>query len=861
MSKLSNLDRVYLASFDEVSKHDQKSMKEQFLLDLASFGMICPKLQKLQEVLVENPRKLRVNVFSFISASSIKSGYLEVDNTLVLSSFQHHLLLVQGVSDALLVKLGKTSTGFPRGFPIIWIPGIRIQTFGFYPKFENDDKQEINAIDEFKGVVSMNFFLKWSGFLGQIMAYKINDSLFWAVTSKNWGTGSFVEDAIRLFRPCMMQLELITLLAEKRLHVCAEILSFNDQTHGYRVIKEAAIITAIGQGVLATKSQCFDNGLPDAFVRFLSHVEIVQFCCKYNLDVDTAWGVKTEKACIAMVRDIANVRDFMTYSRLQQILQDLFKSSIGSCFSYQHGTVDHKNIVGDVLEGIVFSISFGDNSKTTKKYKFPIYTSRTMCLRPLLSDLKDNISVTRALDRIHEWSENWCISDAGRSFWIYALQQAVECIEKGEIDKSFRNSRVGLHILALDFVLSNTSIPHPKSGSSLSRISQTFFGSSVFIFLGPVGSGKSQCAVSFMNSLTAIGIKSEHIDGDVLDLNMAQVLMLGKERNDYTFWCIARALMRGACPIISCGGGALCTQSGRGSMRFSLPEKLFRTFGVQFKIVSFVTQTLNFQSCFPLALPLELSIFENDKLVENALSSRLARGEWILPTNMTRIAFVEKIKKISKNNANICQTICSKASAIFGCPLITSDDFEKSGGMLKSIRFDEVLPLVIPCHSSLTARFSQKRLLVSLSSEAAKLDRLYHVTLRYSLSSKFEYSIEEADRDVHSLCREFNGRYVELQPKELGNPTEERSRNKKKKQRLPSLVVINGIEIQNAHVTVFAGRHPPRAFAQVAESLFCAKSHISLPLNESDDRMQSYKLRPMISYPFTNVLGVSVFAV
>ena len=47
--------------------------------------------------------------------------------------------MIKGKNDFLLVKLGK-KYGFPRGFPILWVPRTnRIVTYGFYPKFENDE--------------------------------------------------------------------------------------------------------------------------------------------------------------------------------------------------------------------------------------------------------------------------------------------------------------------------------------------------------------------------------------------------------------------------------------------------------------------------------------------------------------------------------------------------------------------------------------------------------------------------------------------------------------------------------------------------------------------------------------------------
>lgn len=45
--------------------------------------------------------------------------------------------MVTGHVDFVLERLGRQH-GMPRGFPVLWWPGIRIQMSGFRPKFAND---------------------------------------------------------------------------------------------------------------------------------------------------------------------------------------------------------------------------------------------------------------------------------------------------------------------------------------------------------------------------------------------------------------------------------------------------------------------------------------------------------------------------------------------------------------------------------------------------------------------------------------------------------------------------------------------------------------------------------------------------
>ena len=47
----------------------------------------------------------------------------------------------------------------------------------------------------------------------------------------------------------------------------------------------------------------------------------------------------------------------------------------------------------------------------------------------------------------------------------------------------------------------------------------------------------------------------EHIDGDILDMNNDDVLLLGMERGDYTRFLMIKSIKDGKIPVISTGGG------------------------------------------------------------------------------------------------------------------------------------------------------------------------------------------------------------------------------------------------------------------------------------------------------------------
>jgi len=90
-------------------------LKEEFLND--------PNNKKLSTLLKNSQFKKGIAVN--IHKCSIEGAYI---------------IMVKGQNDGLLIKLGK-GYGFPRGFPIFWVPNVITRYFGFLPKFSNDDRQ------------------------------------------------------------------------------------------------------------------------------------------------------------------------------------------------------------------------------------------------------------------------------------------------------------------------------------------------------------------------------------------------------------------------------------------------------------------------------------------------------------------------------------------------------------------------------------------------------------------------------------------------------------------------------------------------------------------------------------------------
>ena len=115
-----------------------------------------------------------------------------------------YLYMITCYIDAILIKHAKKPYQLPRGFPIILTPTM-IHTYGFYPKFDNDDRSgDVNTIMTSNTMFQkLEFFKKWSGFLGMVCPFVHNANIYWTVTTKNSADceSDFVKDAKRIITP------------------------------------------------------------------------------------------------------------------------------------------------------------------------------------------------------------------------------------------------------------------------------------------------------------------------------------------------------------------------------------------------------------------------------------------------------------------------------------------------------------------------------------------------------------------------------------------------------------------------------------------------------------------------------------
>ena len=509
---------------------------------------------------------------------------------LKLTSEPIYLININGNNDKILIKLGK-QYNFPRGFPVIWIPNTLLKIYGFYPKFDNDDKRGDDAIKteseiELEKVVKMTMFKKWSGYLGQLCVFSYNGKDYWTVTSKKSSTNVFSHDGIRLFKEFITS-ELIDFLIARNLHICAEMLSLNDQSHGYQLKKESPIVTMIAEG-----NQCdiLNKKLKGNIKQFISPYqisEIVSICNRFNLPCDTGIIIEGNSNIMQFIKSLEKNRDFITDTIFESIIKNEDGTPKIDGITFKHGTVSHSTIVGDALEGLVLRLEY-DNTQSNRnkkrpstiKYKFPIYTIRTMLIRILFSEAsKDNIDFIEYIEKpssknkIEQYIRGW-VGPSGRPYWRLYVDKCIEIYKTSEFKKKllhYKNCHnltnmaesdikcIGPHILLADEVLNKIGYPSIISGVSsiepIEPIKQIVPTPLIIGFFGSVGSGKSTTMNKFCEYANDFYQgKFIPIDGDSMDLEGLDAMnFLGGEKNDYLNYLIIRQIIFGNVPVVSHG--------------------------------------------------------------------------------------------------------------------------------------------------------------------------------------------------------------------------------------------------------------------------------------------------------------------
>ena len=371
-----------------------------------------------------------------------------------------YIVIVTCFDDNTMVKLG-VDHGILRGFPILYNPSKKIKFFGFKRKFKNVVKQASIPTD-FKGAA---WFKKFSGFLGQLLTFEHEGNKFWTTCSKNSADSSntFCNDCARLFEKYITSTLLNNLLINN-IHLCAEVMSKNDQIHGAEVLSEMSVVTSMSKGGILNLEDKIAIDFPNkGYITPFGFKETINFCKTNNLKVGSA-VICSNKACSYFIKMLHNSCDIMDDNIYEKILETIV-AKFPAEIKVISGTMTHQECLGNILEGLVIhSINtikvisheqivdiFENNTICDDtitfditKYKYPKYTVRTMCIRQ-----SDVIPIENYDEHIKNWAKHWCLTSEGFEYW-YNFAWAVKFMI---LENPSYDSNIGKHITFSDNVL------------------------------------------------------------------------------------------------------------------------------------------------------------------------------------------------------------------------------------------------------------------------------------------------------------------------------------------------------------------------------------------------------------------------
>jgi hypothetical protein len=372
---------------DQNNLENIKALKDSFFMELEEYStkdIVCHNLYNI--INVEYKKKFRYKFY-------IKE----------IGDIKCYLVIITGVNDEVLKKVGK-KYGFPRGFPIIWIPNKLLNMYGFYPKFENDKRKEDELNREaFKDASEMKFNFKYSGFLGQVISFELNGNYYWTTCAKNSSCNDYSRNIARLIESSMTD-KLLCIMTKEHIHFCGETMSYDDQVHGARVLDEKLVVTLVAKGHSLekikisnsknsslhshTRTVIQENCALTSFIEPFNQEEMHNFCMTYNLSVDKIFKITSYACIINFMLGLNDIRNFITLDLFMEYL-DNFRSNNPENCSFENGNISHESVLGNILEGLIIKVNKTENKDpVTIKYKFPFYTSRTMLLRAYLGDYK-----------------------------------------------------------------------------------------------------------------------------------------------------------------------------------------------------------------------------------------------------------------------------------------------------------------------------------------------------------------------------------------------------------------------------------------------------------------------------------------
>lgn len=673
------------------------------------------------------------------------------------------------------------SHGLPRGFPII-LTGTELFMYGFYGKFANDRRQ-VGTLHEFKGAQLMYLTLKYSGFLTMPLTWEGADGkLYSTATSKNSIGNDFSEDGARLYHMSVADEDIIRLFRDGK-YVAGEAMSYTDQMHGARVHKEAFVATCIGIYTRLRADEIYAGRLG----KLVDHKTMHETCMNFNIPVAELWTVPG-----AQIQNVAErleeSRDFMTTTMLRSLLDEIDVECSKS-------SVNHMEILGDVLEGLVIWL-IDDNGHTRAiKYKFANYTSRTFGIRAALNGDIPWLS-TRYKTHVDNYLNFWVVTPKGIDAWRRWFYTLALRASHGELDGP-SDERVGKHIHYADqLALHDTdadAVSQFVTAVGLPSITTT---RTVVLVLGPIGTGKSTCG----NHLASV-MDGCHIDGDELyPKSTIPTLSLGKERNAATLTKILQALIEGKTPIISCGGGVLFNNGNHFVLREFLEEKLGMTMHL---VVYLPCQRDAITDCY--------TSWDVTKIIKH----RLDTGLWA--TTKAADKFISEIQTLSQNNAKFAHTLSKMADELH-CftpltPVLNPVTWKGNIELLKEIHRGPEFKTVYAAQVRILAQVQQKS------------DRTGHFTIHYSngLRAIDVHALSSLRKAVADII--LDGEVLSTKQCSFARPSAQDART------LVDILKAHGFskESRELHITINAGKFAPATMREASLQLKNGDETVTIP--------------------------------
>lgn len=624
-----------------------------------------------------------------------------------------YMIMINGRKDSEMVALAQ-DLGLPRGLPVLWQPQVFMDIRGFYPKFANDGRGE-QVMDPklFHNALEVRFFLKWSGFLLHVLAFKYDEKVYWTVCTKKvaFNTSSYIQWGYEGLKAKMQDEDLRRRLATERTYIGVEMLCTQD-VHGYIVKSDDKVVTCVGNGSYVDLQHRnhidrYLNGQP-RLVTYMPVDGIVEFCTRNRLPYDTGYTISAtdSEALKQFMGKLFEARDTMKCSDFRNKIPSLSSPTV--TVTSHPGSASHETIVGENLEGFVMNIQSqgitGELETCTYKIKLPFYTWRTFFLRTQLKTLFEKIDLDQfsvktpclpdvqlvspaTAASIEKYVDLWCCTTEGKTHFkrlckcaMIALRDKLQEVTAMVENKGYRAShfstgadfRDRVHILVADYAESLD----PTTVNAMAAAFDTGLDApptkpTVFICVGPVGFGKTVSTQKLAAVCRERGLHNvEVIDADRVAGTQEKTYALGIERNEMTQGMIWKSLMAGRIPLVSMGGGQIVDYDTNVCV---LRDRAREIFGCELNLVTAIMQdvsTLQAHDVKEITEERELGKLDglvhgiynvDDKYTQNVMTARQTRGEKIFIK-------LEELHKISRNNVIPALAILKSADHIFQIP-------------------------------------------------------------------------------------------------------------------------------------------------------------------------------------------------